>query len=261
MYCSNCGVHISEESSFCPNCGVKIPPQNWIPQTPTQQVRMPQVQQQEIRPGKKRRGLGCLITAVIILLIIGAITAIATNSQPQTVPAQGKAGNVDAQKKSAEDLLAQGLAFDARSWKEYLVLYKNHQMLAATIDAYSDGKVSKLDFYDFCKSIEKASGQASISFNYAKTEDEINYLSTLSTLALADQSAAGSLMKYLDSGSTKDLSKAKENINRAQEAARITMSNRIVFLKRIGHPDEKVKSVAETAVAELEKINKEVTSN
>lgn len=155
-----------------------------------------------------------------------------------------------------EDLKTQALEFDERAWDGYIKLYETHNNFMDTMDAYSDGKISKLDFYDYCKDLEKWFGQASMSFNYGKTDDEKTYLDTFQTFALADQSAVDSLLKYLDSNVIKDLSKAKENINRAQEAATIIASNRVVLLKKIGLTKEEIAEKINQATADIEASDK-----
>lgn len=153
------------------------------------------------------------------------------------------------------------IAFDEKSWDDYLKMYEAHNYLMKAMNAFSNGEMSKLDFYDYCKNASEWFGQISISFNYGKTDDEKEYLSTFQTFALADQSAANSLMKYLDSNATKDLSNARENINRAKEAATIIAKNRIVLLKKIGLSEEEITEIRAQMITDLESIDKKVNEN
>ncbi|WP_028988027.1 hypothetical protein [Thermicanus aegyptius] len=159
---------------------------------------------------------------------------------------------------NSEDLKKQGLEFDEKAWNDYLKLYEAHGYLMKATNAFSEGSMSELDFYDYCKNAKEWFGQMSISFNYGKTDDEKEYLSTFEVFALADQSAVDSLMKYLDSNATKDLSNARENINRAKEAATIIAKNRIVLLNKIGLTEEEIATKKDRMIADLESIDKKV---
>lgn len=254
MYCPNCGEEIGTKAKFCSHCGEAI---NDISETPDE---LPKIES-DTPYGKKattstKKPMGilrkiaiALFSFTLIVTIIGSLSDSNTDKADKAV-SEGVLAEV-----SAEDLKAQGLEFDKRAWADYLKLYEAHNYFMGSIDAYSNGRATKLDFYDYCKKVEKNFGQASISFSYGKTEDEKTYLSTFPTFALADQSAAKSLLKYLDSDATKDLSKAKESIDRAKEAATIIASNRVVLLKKIGLSEEELKEKINQAAADVEALD------
>lgn len=161
----------------------------------------------------------------------------------------------------SKDSKEQGLIFDEKAWDDYVKLYEAHGYLMKAMNAFSEGRMSELDFYDFCKEAKEWFGQMSISFNYGETDEEKEYLSTFEVFALADQSAADSLIRYLDSNATKDLSKARESINRAKEAATIIAQNRIVLLNKIGLSEEEISKIKDQMIADLESIDKKINEN
>ncbi|WP_217594052.1 hypothetical protein [Cohnella sp. GbtcB17] len=198
---------------------------------------------------KRRRGLGCLVL-ILFVILVGVIVNVSRNSDPTSTGQNAGKAEV-----SAEELKKQGLEFDEQAWKDYLTMYETHNSFMKNMSAYSEGKISKLDFYDYCKDLEGWFAKASISFNYAKTEDERTYLSTFQTFALADQTAAKSIIKYLDSNATKDLSNARVQIQRATEAATTISSNRVILLSKIGVTKEESDKMLKEAVADVKALD------
>lgn len=258
MFCTKCGAGNEDDAFFCKKCGnklIKSEEKNLNVEETNSGANsesdffFPIDQKSKVKKSKKGR-LGCL--TIVILFLIALIYAMSNSEALKSDLNTDKAVSAEV---SAEDLKAHGLEFDEKAWADYLKLYEAHNHFMSSTDAYSNGRVTKLDFYDYCKKVEKNFGQASISFSYGKTEDEKTYLSTFASLALADQSAAQSLLKYLDSNATKDLSKAKENLDRAKEAATIITSNRLVLLKKIGLSEEELNEKINQAVADVEALD------
>lgn len=198
---------------------------------------------------KKPKGYRCL-TAVVGFLIFAAILGAIFGSGDKQIAKPEKV-------LSEENTKTQALEFDERAWNDYLVMYKNHNDFMAALGHYSDGNISDVDFYDYCKNIEKISAEASLNFEYGVTKDEKEYLATFEVWALAHQQAAKDLMKYMDSMQTKDLSKAKENVERAQEAAITIAKNRVVLLKNIGLTEDEINKKIDEGMAQIENLDKE----
>ena len=70
-------------------------------------------------------------------------------------------------------------------------------------------------------------------------------------MALSDQMAAESLMKYLDSRKTSDLSNAQENIQNAVTAATTIASNRGALLAKAGLSQEEIQVKIEEDMSDL----------
>lgn len=243
MFCKNCGKEINDEK-FCPNCGAKVESIK-VDSTQLEMQSNKKIQSNKIMQKKaKKKNKGCLITIIIFFAVCIFILAIATQA------------NTDTNKMSKDEIKAQTLEFDDRAWNDYLKLYEAHNKFMSSIEVYSNGQASKLEFYDYCKEVKEYFAQASLSFKYGKTDDEKEYLSTFETFAISDQMAAEKLIKYLDSNATKDLSVAKENINRAKQAAVTIASNRSVLLKKIGLAEEEINEKINKGVADIEALDK-----
>lgn len=254
MYCSNCGTQLVEGASFCSGCGERIPHQDPTGQASMGQAPIGKTSMRKSPPKIQKKGKR-FRKAIFVMYAIGAIVAITvTYSELSNLSTQGEVESAAEQQLTVEELKAQGLEFDERSWNDFLRLYEAHNDFMKTVDLYANGNVSQLDFYDYCKNIEEWFGKASRNFNYAKTEDEKTYLSTFSTFALSDQAAAKNLIKYLDSNATKDLSKAREELDRAKQAAGIIARNRVVYLKSIGLSTEEAEVEINKTAAEIERI-------
>ncbi|AGA58750.1 hypothetical protein Theco_2659 [Thermobacillus composti KWC4] len=204
---------------------------------------------------KKKHGLRTLIFFVLAALCMVA----AINDQDFVDGLSQDSTATTAKTEEPEvDPKQQGIEFDERAWKDFLQLYETHNKLVKAVSLYAEDRISKLDFYDFCKEAEQWFANKSLSFKYGKTDDEKEYLRTFETFALADQQAAKSLMKYLDSNSMKDLSKAKENIERGKQASVIIAKNRVVLLRKLNFTEEEIQKTIEQVTADLEEIDKKL---
>lgn len=125
------------------------------------------------------------------------------------------------------------------------------------ISLYSDSSITSLEFYNYCKDIKKYFQAMSLNFEWGETEDEKTYLETFKIFALADQQATEYLIKYIDSGKTSYLSKAKDAIQRATDAATTIASNRGTLLVKAGLTDEEIREKIESDMAQIEEDMKE----
>jgi hypothetical protein len=250
LYCSRCGDKLKDNAQFCSKCGEAVSQQNSVKETAvTNEINsVSNPSATSVSPKKKKPG--CLAMIIVVIAFIAIIAVINAISSQNTKEGAGSEEKVEV---SASELKEQGVKFDEQAWGDFLKLYEAHNDFMKTMESYTNGNISKLDFYDYCKRIEEWFGKASISFKYAKTDDEKTYLSVFEVFALADQAAAKSLIRYLDSNATKDLSKAREEIDRAKQAATTISGNRVVFLRSVGLSKEEVDKKVSEAVAELEK--------
>lgn len=190
-------------------------------------------------PPKKKKG--CLIASIILLLfVIGLAFGVS-----QIIKNPEKYGAVPSSSMTLKE-------FDSKSWEQYKTLYDAHNKLMNAMTSYSSGQGNQLDFYNYCKSSEEYFRKASSSFDYGTTDDEKTYLSVFENWALSDQLAAKSLMNYLDSLKTKDLSTAQEYIQSASDAAVTIASNRAKLLKDAGYTEDEIKQIIDNIPQELE---------
>lgn len=269
MYCQKCGAQNTDTAKFCTECGAPfnripnttIPPEQNAAATPVQNTQYFQqvpFQQIPVQPKKKNRGcLIAFIAAVGFIVLCGVLAATMAKQQQgmESSKQQGTEASRAKETLSAEELKTKGQEFDKRAWDDFLALYKAHTNFMKSTDSYSNGKVTELDFYDYCKKVKDYFSNASLAFNYSKTDDERAYLSTFSTFAIEEQMAAEMLLKYVDSKAIKDLSGAKEHIATAKEAAITIAGNRAVFLKKIGLSEDEISKISDQIKDDIKKID------
>lgn len=190
----------------------------------------------------KSKNKGCLIAIVIFLLISMIITvasgALSNNTSPDAVTQT--ADNTEAIK-----------SFDAKTWSDFKKVFDAHKNLLDAMETYGSGKTDILSFYNYCKDMETFFMNVSQSLNYGETDEQKTYVDVIGSMAFYDQQATKSLMKYLDTGNTSDLSDAQENIDKVNEAVSIYAGNRGKLLKQAGYTDEQIETVANGMIAEL----------
>ena len=241
MFCPKCGKDVGD-AKFCSNCGAQIPKdvvQEEIKPT------IDKVTPPPLGPTKTKKKNGCLWIIVVVCIFLTVIMVAATqetNDDPDSSVVTESNG-------SDSDAL---LAFDDRSWPDFVALYNAHNALLSWVDAYANGQINSVDLYQKCEEVEAYFRDLSLSFNYGETEDQKDYLSVFKNMALSDQMAAQSLMKYLNSGKTGDLSDANANIQSATEAATIISSNRGTLLGMTDLTDDEIRQRIEETTKDLQ---------
>jgi hypothetical protein len=192
-----------------------------------------------VREDMKKWKIGCL---VFVLLFIGALVF----GVVQMVKNPEKYSKVSSSSISLKE-------FDSKSWEQYKKIYDAHNKLMKAVTDYSNGKGSKLEFYNYCKGMEDYFGKVSTTFNYGSNKDERTYLSVFENWTSSDQLATKNLMKYLDYSEIKYLSTAKEYIKKASDAAVMISSNRVKLLNDAGYTQEEIKTIIDNIPNELPK--------
>ena len=128
----------------------------------------------------------------------------------------------------------------------------SHSRLLQNVSLFSEGRVSQLELYDSMKQAKEYFRKAAMSFDYGNNSEEKTYLSSFSSMALSDQMATESIMKYLDKGNISDLSKTTDHLEDAKEAALLIASNRGTLLVRAGYTQEEISEKINSEMAELE---------
>ena len=143
------------------------------------------------------------------------------------------------------------LEFDEKTWPEFVNLYTAHNNLMNAMNDFSNGNISSADFYQYCEDSKEYFANMSLAFDFGESDEEKAYLSAFESMALSDQMAAESLMKYLDSRKTSDLSNAQENIQNAVTAATTIASNRGALLAKAGLSQEEIQVKIEEDMSDL----------
>lgn len=249
--CSECGKEISDKAVACPNCGAPISASKKIVSDNQTTYYMPKETKgfgggRMVTSAKKKIRTGCL---VFFMLFIGAMvfSIIQRANNPDAYLSTNK--TTDTSKNDDKKSL---LELDETSWEQFKNLYISHNNFMSIIDAFSNDKITALDFYNECQNAEKYFQEVSTTFNYGTNDDEITYLNVFETVALSDQSAASYLKKYIDTGKTSHLSKAQESIQRAKDAVVLIAENRGKLLVKAGLSDEEIQKKVEEDMEELE---------
>ena len=153
--------------------------------------------------GEKVMKKGKMVFLIIIFGLIFGVNQIMKNPE--------KYGAVSTSSTSLKE-------FDSKTWEQYKTIHDAHNKLMEAMYAYGDGKVNKLDFYDYCKEAEDYFRNTSTKFGYGSSDYEKKYLSVFKNLTLYDQLVAKNLMKYLDTSEIKYLSTTREYIQLASDA-------------------------------------------
>lgn len=233
MFCKNCGAQITDDAKFCPSCGTKVE----LSSTPSKQINEGNADQKAIGSTKKKRGCGCYIAIFIVLIFAGSL-----------IYSLGMAFS----QGSSELTSKQWLEFDDRTWDDYVQLYNNHNTFMSALTYYSEGRIDAVSFYSTCQEAEQVFQQCSTTYDYGINKDQQDYLSPFEAASLADQRAAQSLLKYLDSYQTSDLASAQSEIETATQALTTIASNRGALLAKTDLTDEEIHQRIEDSMAALE---------
>lgn len=236
MFCNNCGAQIADDSQFCPSCGQKVTPANTPTQKPTAAPASPSVPSQPPAK-KKRRGCGCVAALFLIAFVFAIVYTLAVGIPSVSV------------EMTSDDWIA----FDDQTWSDYTQLLQNHNNFMTALTNYSNGQMDAVTFYSVCQESEGVFQHNSTCYNYGKNQDQKDYLSPFKTVCLADQQAAKSLQKYLDSHETGDLADAKDQIARAKEALTTIATNRGTLLaSKTDLTEEQIQQRVNESTAALE---------
>lgn len=186
--------------------------------------------------GKKK--MGCLIPLIVVITLAVVFSGCET----------AESNDVESVPTSSTSLKE----FDSKTWEQFKIIYDAHNNLMDAMCAYGDGKINKLDFYNYCKKAEDYFRNASTKFEYGSSDYEKKYLSVFKNWTLYDQLAAKNLMKYLETSEIKYLSTAGEYIQLAKDAAVMIASNRAKLLKDAGYTSEEIQEIIDNIPNELE---------
>lgn len=221
--CRTCGKPIAKDAKTCPHCGAKNK--------------------------KKTPWVVYVICFFLISWFFGSIATRNTNDLPSNHSSKQTSKPENTEKvETPEDLLA----FDEKTWEDFKKLYKAHNDVMKAMRMYSDGELDTLAFYNLCEEAEKYFGSASLALRYGETEYQQTYVSVLQSMALYDQLAVRSLMKYLDSSKVSDLNEAEDNISQAVHAVEVMASNRGVLLARAGLADNEILERVEADTTDMD---------
>lgn len=241
MYCPNCGTNVGD-ANFCPNCGQKIKvekpqePKKAVDVKPQNIISRDELKKQVSEKPKKKHG--CLMWFIVFVVFVALVSIGVSNfEEPGDLSARS---NVTQQDNEPEVTSEQLLEFDDRTWADFVNMWDNHFALMSWIDAYSAGNASAVELYQACETAEEYFRNASMSFDYGKTQDEKDYLSAFKSFALSDQMAAQDLMDYLDTFETGKMSSAQENIQAAVDAVTTISENRGKLLSMTDLTDDEI---------------------
>lgn len=233
MFCKKCGKDI-KDSQFCPFCGAEAY------KADNNVNNMNVMSRQDVinsKPKKKKSKIGLFICLVIVGALCFGISQIIQN------PEKYQNNNISSE---------EWLDFDNKTWEQFSQLYTNHNNFMSAMTAFSEGSMDAASFYSYCKDFESICANNSLIFDYGVNQDQKDYLSVFKSATLSDQMAAQSLMKYLDTYQTSDLSEAQEHIQDAKEAITTIASNRGTLLAKTDLSEEEIQKRLNESLTILE---------
>ena len=247
MYCPKCGADVGT-AKFCPECGnqIKDAKREAIDEVASQfSVDAPTARRRK-KPILKRWYFWVIVIFVVLIAVAARIGNNVTPSTSPSAPVQTQPGELS--DASSEELLA----FDDKTWPQFIELYKAHNTLMNNIQAVADGTASTLALYQYCEDAEAYFRDMSVAFDYGETDYQREYLSAFKSMALYDQMAVEKLMNYLDSYETSDLSEASDYLSNAITAATQIASNRGTLLASTDLTEDEIQQRIEESTAALE---------
>ena len=254
MFCNQCGSQNDNNAKFCNDCGADLSKQGSEKAKTVNTSEQPAPQQpiqQPVFQQPKKKSKGCLIAILIVVAIfVGIMVFVVIGVENVGTGSTGT--DISESQQDQQPSEEQIKEFDSKSWEDFRTMHKAHKNFMTALAGYGKGTVSKIDFYNYCKNAEEYFRNVYGSFNYNTNDDEKEYLKVFNSWAFYDQTTAKDLMRYLDSGKTSDLASAQENIEQANIAVGMIVSNRGILLKKAGYTDEEIIKIIERDTKELD---------
>lgn len=247
MYCRKCGADVGN-AKFCPECGAKVgdSKEAAIQDVVNQFSMETSAPKRYKKPILKRWYFWVIVIFVVLIAAASRIGNNVTSNTSPSAPVQSQSGELS--DASSEELLA----FDDKTWPQFIELYKAHATLISNIQAVADGTASILALYQYCEDAEAYFRDMSLAFDYGEADYQREYLSAFKSMALYDQMAVEKLMDYLDSYETSDLSAASDYLSNAVTAATLIASNRGTLLASTDLTEDEIQQKIEESTAALE---------
>lgn len=238
--CQECGKEISDKATACPNCGCPlVPPQNPNTSSESKESKQPM-------KVKKNSAKGCLWAFIIVIgvPVIVSIFAKLMSGEPLVKNSPATTAEVTTTPVLTKD---EAKIMDEDIWNYvYPVILANNNLMN-TLNAYSNNELSELDLYNTTKDFYEYTQSMWENPPDITDPDGEQYLDSCQDYIIIEQTMADSLLKYLDSKKTSDLSNVQDNIERCTEAVKIVASNRGTFLGINNFTDEEIQQIiAET---------------
>ncbi|MDR0853695.1 MAG: hypothetical protein LBN34_04945 [Clostridiales Family XIII bacterium] len=144
------------------------------------------------------------------------------------------------------------LEFDAKSWEDYKALYQTHNNLINHAEAFGNGQISILEFYNKCKEFKSWFGNASLSYSYGENKVERDYLDLYKSVAIADGQGVQYIIESVDSNKFSDASEANERISTAKDFMGLIILSRYALLKKAGLTEEEITAKVDSESAALD---------
>jgi len=242
--CQSCGQKNADTNNFCESCAA---PFGTVAAQPPLQQPPPQPQmhkQGAIQPPKKKKK-GCLtavIAFVVIITFSGILGAILSSNTKTNLSSVSPESNSSAQKVDKKTAVGEQ---DKIVMEYFKKITDAHNKLMDAMAAYSNGKITKLDFYNYSKEVEKYQRNMNISPPNNVPDIAREYIKSCSDMALFSQTVAKNLIKYLDSGKTADLSAAQHAIKQVTGSISVIANNRVKVLQDAGYTKEEIQALVE----------------
>ncbi|MCM3631256.1 zinc ribbon domain-containing protein [Paenibacillus glycanilyticus] len=242
--CQSCGHKNVDTHNFCENCAA---PLGTTAPSPSLQVQAPQTQEDSLaRLKKKRKKKGQFIAILIVVAFMILVGIIGANASPttETDAASKSAVKTKTSVQTKADKKAEVRKQDKIVWSYFNNIVDAHNKLMDAMTSYSDGKMTKLDLYNYAKEIETYQRNRSMSPPKNTPAIAKEYTRSVADMALFSQTVAQKLKKYLDSGKTSDLSAAQGAIQQVTGSISVIANNRVKVLKDAGFTQAEIEKIA-----------------
>lgn len=256
MYCSNCGTEV--KGSYCENCGKPVE-ENALSnkdsldmQNTTNMQTNTDMNVNSNIPNvpKKKKKSGCA-TVFLVFLVMMCGSLIFGTYQMSKNPEKYNNEKADKNEKSQTLSKKKAGSIDKKIWKYAINVMKVNNNVMNQMTSYTGGTLSDIELYETCKEGVDYLRDAWGNFPDYENKDAKAYGKSVKDYILFEQTLLESIMKYLDTKKTSDLSKVEGNIGNCNQAVGIVSSNRGVFLGLYNFSDDEIKKLASKMDKEL----------
>lgn len=129
---------------------------------------------------------------------------------------------------------------DEQLWEYVLPIINAHNQLMKIM---GNGSSTSLNIYNAAKDFETMCQQTWSAPPEVSGDGTEEYLNSCRDYIIIEQAMAESLLKYIDSSKTSDLSKVQENIQSCSQALITLASNRGTFLSLYGFSTKEIQEI------------------
>lgn len=202
---------------------------------------------------RKKQGMSIWLIAIIVIVVIGAIEAIASGGKGEQTTTAAVTSSSGSQSQEASTAAPESTAADNRDAAADANRQITNLVQAAEadynvlVDMISSGKASDLDLYDTAKKVDSNLGSYQVKISKIKCKGIKDYSDAASSYIINMQLTASYVKKYVDKQKMADLSSAKDCIAHMNNYIYNLVAKQMEFLKASGFTDDEVANILSEA--------------